>query len=87
MEKGADSCNIHVMLAAVQHQIEVVANTEQLQHLNDEMKQKFADRFPPKLSPIDDLPTNVYHHFKLRGDSIPALENTVMCGTSYCNSI
>lgn len=66
LDRGVKRAQLHVTLAAITMQIEIIANAEQLKRLNDKMKRKFADRFPEKLPPVIDIPINLYHRFKLK---------------------
>lgn len=52
-------------LAAMRMQIESVTKVKHLGCLNDKMCRRFADHFPEELPPVEELPTNVYHCFKL----------------------
>ncbi len=70
-------------LAAVRTQIECIANAEQLAQLNDEMRKKFADRFPAELPPIDELPTDVYHRFKLKDPNKLITRRQYSCPRKY----
>lgn len=65
LDRGAEQQQLQSAIAAIRTQVEVLANEEQLKHLDKEMCKRFIDRFPTELPPIEDLPTNVYHRFKL----------------------
>ncbi len=60
-----------------------IAKTEQFARLNEEMKEHFADRFPVDLPPIDKLPTDVFHQFKLKDPNKLIARRQYSCPRKY----
>lgn len=83
LDRGADEQRLRTVLAAIRTQVELLVNAEQLQRLNDEMRKRFADRFPVELHPVEDLPTNIYHRFKLHDSNKLISRRQYSCPRKY----
>ncbi|GBE87327.1 hypothetical protein SCP_1100020 [Sparassis crispa] len=58
------------VIAAVHSKVEDLAYLETLSRENVDMKTHFADLFPDDIPHIDELPTDVYYHFRLKDPNL-----------------
>lgn len=68
---------------AIKAQVEMLVNADQLRRLNEEMRKRFEGRFPEELPPMEELPTNVYHRFKLRDTNKLIAKQQYSCPRKY----
>ncbi len=86
LDKGAEEIKLRMGIWTVKTQVELLVNAEQLKRLNDAMRKTFADRFPEKLLPVEDIPTNVYHQFKLHNSNKLIAQTQYLCPRKYRES-
>ncbi|KAI0337176.1 hypothetical protein BDW22DRAFT_1433539 [Trametopsis cervina] len=54
------------VFSAICHRIAALASIENLRQENDCMRTRFVDLFPDDIPPMDQLPSDVYHRFRLK---------------------
>lgn len=54
------------IIASIRDRIETLSKRDNLDRLEKDIRTEFADRFPTDLPPVDEVPSNVFHRFKLK---------------------
>ena len=70
-------------LASIHGRIIELAHEDHLNRLNDEMKLKFADRFPMDLPHVNDIPHDIYHRIRLKDVSKTIKTRSYTCPRKY----
>jgi hypothetical protein len=71
------------VIATVQARIAELACQANLEHLDKSFKEKFKEQFPTDIPHVRDLPTNVFHHIKLRPEAPVSVAHAYSCPRKY----
>ncbi len=71
------------MVATIQQRIDVLAMLDILAKENDQMRTRFADIFPDDIPHINELPTDVYHRFRLKDPNTVIARRQYKCPKKY----
>ncbi|GBE88593.1 Retrovirus-related Pol polyprotein from transposon 17.6 [Sparassis crispa] len=71
------------VIASICECVEDLAFLATLTHENADMKSRFADLFPLDIPNLEELPTNVYHHFRLKDPNLIITRCQYDCPKKY----
>ncbi|THG93544.1 hypothetical protein EW026_g7718 [Hermanssonia centrifuga] len=71
------------IVASIQQRIEELALLDVLVKENEQMRLKFADCFPADIPHLNELPTDVYHHFRLKDPNAIIARRQYECPKKY----
>ncbi|PSR71874.1 hypothetical protein PHLCEN_2v12251, partial [Hermanssonia centrifuga] len=71
------------IVASIQGRIEQLALMDVLAKENQQMRTKFADCFPDDIPHLNELPTDVYHHFRLKDPNAVIARRQYECPKKY----
>lgn len=78
-----DDSPLACTLAAVRERIESIVLEVTLARENERMRKRFVDLFPDDIPHIDQLPTNVYHRFRLKDPNALIARRQYDCPKKY----
>ncbi|PSR72503.1 hypothetical protein PHLCEN_2v11626 [Hermanssonia centrifuga] len=71
------------IVASIQQRIDQLALTDVLARENQQMRTTFADCFPDDIPHLNELPTDVYHHFRLKDPNAVIARRQYECPKKY----
>jgi len=83
VEKRAEKTSQAYVVSAIRDHVERLALADTLKNEDKQMKEKFADRFPADLPPVEDLPTDVYHRITLKDANRTFARRDYTCPRKY----